>query len=154
MRAAVLGAGGAAGTQIVRDLAGSEEFDALSLLDLDGAAARAVASEHGLGKATGAAVDGVDRQALTLALEGHQLLVNAASHRVTVEAMDAALAAGCNYMDIGSSEDVRAGQVALGRAFEEAGLVAILGCPTAAATAQLFARGGLGPVMGVIEDGG
>jgi hypothetical protein len=128
MRIAVLGAGGIIAPAIVRDLAESPQVDGLTLLDLDGDAARAVAAEHAPGLATGAAVDASDRQALTLALEGHGLIVNAASYRVNLAAMDAALAANVNYLDLGGLYHLTLRQLALHDAFAAAGLVAILGC--------------------------
>lgn len=128
MRIAVLGAGGIIAPAIVRDLAQDREVDGLTLLDLDGDAARATATEHGGGLATGAAVDASDRQALTLALEGHGLLVNAASYRVNLAAMDAALAANVNYLDLGGLYHLTLQQLRLHEAFAAAGLVAILGC--------------------------
>jgi saccharopine dehydrogenase (NAD+, L-lysine-forming) len=124
----VLGAGGTIGPAIVRDLAASPEVDSLTLLDLDGERARAVAEEHGGGLATGAAVDASDRQALTLSIEGHGLLLNAASYRVNLAAMDAALAAHCGYVDLGGLYHVTAQQLRLHDAFAEQGLLAILGC--------------------------
>lgn len=128
MRVAVLGAGGTIGPAITRDLAESEEVDALALLDLDGDRARAVAQAHGGGKATAAAVDASDRQGLTLMLEGYGLLVNAASYRVNLAAMDACLAAGCGYLDLGGLYHVSAQQLALHDVFAEQGLLAVLGC--------------------------
>ncbi|UTI65535.1 saccharopine dehydrogenase NADP-binding domain-containing protein [Paraconexibacter antarcticus] len=128
MRIAVLGAGGIIAPAIVRDLAGTPEVDGLTLLDLDGDAARRVATEHGGDNATGAAVDGTDRQALMLAIEGHGLLVNAASYRTNLAAMDAALVAGVNYLDLGGLYHVTRHQLTLGPAFAAAGLLAVLGC--------------------------
>ncbi|WP_354700998.1 Lysine 6-dehydrogenase [Paraconexibacter sp. AEG42_29] len=128
MRVAVLGAAGIIAPAIVRDLADAPGIDGLTLLDLDGDAARAVAATHGGGIATGAAVDAHDRQALTLAIEGHGLLLNAASYRVNLAAMDAALAAGVNYVDLGGLYHVTLQQLRLDAAFAASGLVAILGC--------------------------
>jgi saccharopine dehydrogenase (NAD+, L-lysine-forming) len=128
MRVAVLGAGGTIAPAIVADLAASPEIDGLSLLDLSGARAREVASQHGAGKAQAAAVDATDPQALYLALEGHQMLVNAASYRVNLSAMDACLAADCNYLDLGGLYHVTRDQFRLHDAFAERGLVAVLGC--------------------------
>lgn len=127
LRVAVLGAGGIIGPAIVRDLADSEEVETLTLLDLDGQRARAVAEQHGGGRATGAAVDAADRQALTLALEGCDLLVNAASYRVNLAAMDACLSAGCSSVDLGGLFHVTQRQLRLGEAFAERGLLAVLG---------------------------
>ena len=57
MRVAVLGAGGTIAPAIVRDLAESDEVEALRLLDLDGERAAAVAGAHGRGRASAAVVD-------------------------------------------------------------------------------------------------
>jgi lysine 6-dehydrogenase len=128
VRVALLGAAGTIAPAIVRDLAESDEVDGLLLLDLDGDRAREAAAAHGAGKAMGAAVDAADRQALTLALEGYGLLVNAASYRVNLEAMDACLAARCGYVDLGGLYHMTARQLELSDAFASEGLLAILGC--------------------------
>jgi adenosylmethionine-8-amino-7-oxononanoate aminotransferase len=52
MKVAVLGAAGTIGPAIVRDLASSEEVESILLLDLRAEQAKAVADQHGLGKAT------------------------------------------------------------------------------------------------------
>ncbi len=127
MRIAVLGAGGTIAPALVRDLAESAEVDSLTLLDLDGARVRAVAEAHGGGKATAAAVDASDPQALTLALEGCGLLVNAASHRVNLRAMDACIVAGCGYIDLGGLYHVTARQLERSDELAERGLLAVLG---------------------------
>lgn len=127
MRVAILGAAGTIGPAIVRDLAESDEVERLDLLDLDGAAARAVAERHAAGRATAAAVDAGDPQALMLALEGCGLLVNAAAYRVNLLAMDACLAAGCAYVDLGGLYHVTGDQLARSAEFEERGLLALLG---------------------------
>jgi lysine 6-dehydrogenase len=111
LRVAVLGAGGTIAPALVRDLAESAEVDGLTLLDLDGARVRAVAEAHGGANATAAAVDASDPQALTLALEGCGLLVNAASYRVNLLAMDACIVAGCGYIDLGGLYHVTARQL-------------------------------------------
>jgi lysine 6-dehydrogenase len=127
VRVAVLGAGGTIGPALVRDLAESEEVDALTLLDRDGARVRAVAEAHGAGKATAAAVDASDPQALTLAIEGCGLLVNAASYRINLSAMDACVVAGCGYIDLGGLYHVTAQQLARSDELVERGLLAVLG---------------------------
>lgn len=135
VRVAVLGAGGAAGAAIARELAGFAEVDALVLLDRDGERARAAAEACGGGKAQGAALDAGDRQALTLALEGCGVLVDAASPGVELHAMDACVAAGCSYVDIGAPGEVAERQLDLGPAFEERGLLALIGAGDAVAVA-------------------
>jgi len=128
MRVAVLGAAGTIAPAIVADLVLSPEITALTLLDRDGDRVREVAARHGGGLAQAATVDAADRQALALALEGHQVLLNAASYRVNPAAMDAALAADCSYVDLGGLYHVARDQYRLHDAFEERGLVAVLGC--------------------------
>jgi len=127
MRVAILGAGGTIAPAIVRDLAESDEIDGLTLLDLDRGRAEAVAERHGLGKAYSASVDGGDPQALMLALEGCGLLVNAASYRSNLLAMDACLAAGVAYVDLGGLFHMTSKQLARHDEFAERGLLAILG---------------------------
>src|SRR2546423_320552 len=127
MRVAVLGAAGTIGPAVARDLAESDEVGALVLLDLDSERARAVAETHGGGKAQGAAVDASERQALTLALEGCAVVVNAARYRLNLHAMDACLEAGCSYVDLGGLYHMTSRQLALHGAFEERGLIAVLG---------------------------
>src|SRR5579884_4309122 len=75
---AVLGAAGTIAPAIVRDLAQSEEVASMALLDLDADKAGAVAREHGAGKASAAAVDARDVDALARAIQdaGAGVLVN------------------------------------------------------------------------------
>lgn len=127
MRVGVLGAGGVIAPAIVRDLGESVEVSSLHLLDLDGERAAVVAQAHGVGKASAAAVDATDPRAMAGALEDCDLLVNAASYRVNLAAMDAALAAGCHYVDLGGLYWMTGEQLELSEAFEAAGLLAVLG---------------------------
>ncbi len=101
---AVLGAGGIVARAIVRDLAESEEVSSLLLLDLDGARAQRVAVQQAggfAGELRAVVIDAGDGAALAGALAGCRVLVNAASYRVNLVAMQAALAAGCDYLDLG-----------------------------------------------------
>jgi saccharopine dehydrogenase-like NADP-dependent oxidoreductase len=128
VRVAILGAAGTIAPAIVRDLAESDEIESLLLLDRDGDRARELAGAHGAGKATAATVDASDRQALTLALEEYALLVNAASYRVNLAAMDACLASRTGYIDLGGLYHVTAQQLRMHDAFAAEGLLAVLGC--------------------------
>ena len=126
LRVAVLGAGGIIAPAIVRDLAESAEAGELLLLDLDEGRAAEVARAHGGGKAGARGVDarGAD---LARALEGVDVLVNAASYRVNLDAMRACLAAGTHYVDLGGLYRVTGEQLKLDGEFREAGLLALLG---------------------------
>jgi saccharopine dehydrogenase (NAD+, L-lysine-forming) len=112
---------------IVRDLAESEEVGELVLLDLDLERAERVAVEHGGPGARAAAVDARADGALAAALEGVDVLVNAASYRVNLDAMRACLTAGCHYIDLGGLYWMTGDQLALSDEFERAGLLALLG---------------------------
>jgi saccharopine dehydrogenase-like NADP-dependent oxidoreductase len=110
MKVAVLGAAGTIAPAIVRDLAASDEVGELLLLDLDGSRAQQVASLHGGSKALAARTDALapasDPGSLTRTLEGCDVLVNLASHRVNLDAMAACLHAGCRF-EVTTPEEVR-----------------------------------------------
>ncbi len=125
LRVAVLGAGGIIAPAIVRDLAESEEVGELLLLDLDGARAQAVAKAHGGDRARAAQADA--RDGLADALADVDVLVNAASYRVNLDAMRACLAAGSHYVDLGGLYWMTGDQLDLSPEFERAGLLALLG---------------------------
>jgi lysine 6-dehydrogenase len=122
---AVLGAGGTIAPALVRDLAESEEVSSLGLMDLDGERAQEIADQHGLGKATARTVDA--RAELGDSLEKFDVLVNAASYRVNLDAMRACLWGGCHYIDLGGLYWQTDRQLGLDREFERAELLALLG---------------------------
>jgi lysine 6-dehydrogenase len=139
----VLGAGGTIAPAIVRDLAGSEEVGSLLLLDLDEARAEHVASRYGRSKARARRVDARaapdDPEALSRALEGCDVIVNSASYRVNADAMAACLEARCHYLDLGGLYWMTDRQLELHPAFEEAGLLALLGIGSAPGKTNLMA---------------
>ncbi len=143
---AVLGAGGTIARAIVRDLAESPEVSELVLLDVDGERAAQVAAQHGGGRARAAAVDA--RDGLAAALAGCGVLVNAASYRLNLVAMQAALEAGCDYLDLGGLYWMTARQLELHERFERAGRLAVLGMGSSPGKTNLMA------VRGVRELGG
>jgi lysine 6-dehydrogenase len=125
IRVAVLGAGGTIAPALVRDLAESDEVSSLELMDLDADRAQAVANAHGLGKARARGVDA--RAGLGDALEKFDVLVNAASYRVNLDAMRACLWGDCHYIDLGGLYWQTDKQLLLGNEFQRAGLLAVLG---------------------------
>jgi saccharopine dehydrogenase (NAD+, L-lysine-forming) len=122
---AVLGAGGTIAPAVIRDLAESDEVAALRLLDVDEERAAAAAREHGGGRAQARAADA--RIGLEGELEGCDVLVNCASYRVNLEAMQACLGAGCHYIDLGGLYWLTGRQLELDDEFRSAGLLALLG---------------------------
>jgi lysine 6-dehydrogenase len=134
---AVLGAGGTIAPALVRDLAESDEVSSLGLMDLDLDRAQAVADRHGLGKARARAIDA--RAGLGNALERYDIVVNAASYRVNVEAMRACLWGGCHYVDLGGLYWQTDKQLQLNREFERAELLAVLGMGSSPGTTNVMA---------------
>ena len=122
---AVLGAGGTIAPALVRDLAESEEVSLLGLMDIDAGRAQAVADHHGLGKARVRAVDA--HAGLGDVLERYDILVNAASYRVNLDAMRACLWAECHYIDLGGLYWVTDQQLQLDQEFQRANLLGLLG---------------------------
>jgi lysine 6-dehydrogenase len=136
---AVLGAAGTIAPAIVRDLAESDEVTRMTLLDLDGSRAAAIAGEYGGGKATAQAVDAHAVHDLASALENADVLVNTASYRVNLSAMRACLAAGCHYLDLGGLYWMTLRQLELGNEFERAGRLALLGIGSSPGKTNLMA---------------
>ncbi len=101
MKVAVLGAGGTIAPAIVSDLADSEEIESMLLLDVLGAKAEAVAAAQGGPKATALELDAAAEGALADALDGCDALLNSASYRLNLDAMEPCLEAGCHYLDLG-----------------------------------------------------
>jgi lysine 6-dehydrogenase len=137
VKVAVLGAGGTIAPAIVRDLADSAEVESMRLLDLDRERAEGVAEAQGGGKAEAAQVDATDGLAEELA--GIEVLVNSASYRINLAAMEACLEAGCHYIDLGGLYHVARRQLELSDRFEQAGLVAMLGVGSAPGKTNLLA---------------
>jgi saccharopine dehydrogenase-like NADP-dependent oxidoreductase len=143
MRVAVLGAGGTIAPAIVRDLAESAEVESLLLLDLDLDRAEHVASEHGVDKASAARADATAPadapDSLFAALADCDVLVNSASYRVNLSAMDACLAADAHYLDLGGLYWMAGRQLERSPEFEAAGLLALLGIGSAPGKTNLLA---------------
>jgi lysine 6-dehydrogenase len=140
LHVAVLGAGGTIAPAIVRDLAESPEVAGLILLDLDEARATAVAEAHAPGRARAWPVDARNEESLRWALEDIDVLINSASYRINLEAMQACLGTGTHYLDLGGLYWMTQRQLELGLAFEQAGLVAILGIGSSPGKTNLMAR--------------
>ena len=147
MKVAVLGAAGTIGPAIVADLGRSEEVSELVLCDLHRDRAETVAAEHGFGKARGVAADaGAARGepgSLADAIDGCDVLVNSASYRFNLAAMEACLEEGCHYLDLGGLYRVTARQLETysppdGDRFADAGLLAVLGIGSAPGKTNLM----------------
>ena len=150
-RVAVVGAGGIIGPAIVATLADEDAVSEIVCLDVNGERAAEVAERHGRGKATGQALDIRDADASARALAGATVMVNTASYRINLAAMEAALAAGCHYVDLGGLFHVTREQVKLDDRFREAGLLAVLGMGSAPGKTSVMAARAVELLGGRVE---
>lgn len=137
MKVAILGAGGTIAPAIIRDLAEADEVTQLKLLDINLQSAVDAADQFGQGKATAHTVDA--RSDLAPALHDCDVLVNAASYRINLDAMQACLASGSNYIDLGGLYWVTGDQLELDDVFRAAGLTAVLGIGSAPGKTNVMA---------------
>jgi saccharopine dehydrogenase (NAD+, L-lysine-forming) len=132
----------------VRDLAEGSGVDRLLLLDRAADRVAAVAAEHGGGRASADVVDAADPAALSAALGavGASVLVNAASYRLNLPAMEGALSAGCHYLDLGGLYHTTRQQLGLEARFAGAGLTAVLGIGASPGKTNLLAAWAAAPL--------
>lgn len=148
---AILGAGGTIAPAIVCDLAESPEASELLLLDIDEAKAADVAERFGAGKAVAHGVDARDPASLVQALDDIDVMINAASYRVNLEAMEACLEAGCSYIDLGGLYWMTNRQLELDERFRDAGLLALLGMGSAPGKTNVMAAVATAALGGIAE---
>lgn len=125
MRAVVVG-GGAMGRVVALDLARSDGVEAVTVADLDPAAARAGAEFAG-GAAAGvtAAVADVSAPVFSDALRGHDVCVAATAYRLNPRVAQACLEAGCGYVDLGGLFHVARTTLEMHDRFRDAGLTGV-----------------------------
>jgi lysine 6-dehydrogenase len=135
-RIAVLGAG-AMGSAAAMLLARHDDVDLL-VLDVDERRAARVAER------AGAEGRGLDAHAggLGSALEGVAAVAACLPYRLNLEVMEAALAAGCHYADLGGLYHVTLKQWELDLRFREAGVSAVMGIGSAPGITNVLARFG------------
>ena len=136
MRIAVLGAG-AMGAVAARLLARHPDARPL-ILDADDRRAARVAELVG-GESAGADVTGPE---LAERLTGIGVVLACLPYHLNLTVMEAALAAGCHYADLGGLYHTTLRQLELDDRFRAAGLAAVLGIGSAPGISNLLARAG------------
>lgn len=131
---AILGAG-AMGSAAAVLLARHDDLDLL-VLDVDGARARAVA--EGIG-AEGRGFNPASGELADL-LQGVRAVAACIPYRVNLPTMEAALAAGCHYADLGGLFHTTKEQLKLHDRFAAAGVSAVLGIGSAPGLTNVLAR--------------
>ena len=133
-RIAVLGAG-AMGSAAAMLLARHDDVDLL-VLDVDaGRAARVAERANAEGRGFDAHAGG-----LASLLEGVAAVAACLPYRLNLEVMEAALAAGCHYADLGGLYHVTLQQWELDPRFREASLSAVMGIGSAPGITNVLAR--------------
>jgi saccharopine dehydrogenase-like NADP-dependent oxidoreductase len=126
----------------MRDLAETAPRNVeLVLADRDTRAARKVAA--GLPRRVRVVeIDAGDPDALARRLPGTTVVVNTCHHDFNLRLMDAALAIGCHYLDLGGLFHVTRQQLQRHREFNRAGLLALCGMGSAPGIVNVMARAG------------
>src|SRR6185503_2946022 len=134
---AVLGGAGAMGRAVAHQLHRSGRR--VLILDRDAAAARRVGATYAAGEARVGAADVRETEGLARLLRGASVLVNFAPYRLNLAVMDAAIVAGCHYVDLGGLFHMTRRQLRRSAEFRRAGLLAVLGMGSAPGLTNLFA---------------
>ncbi|MFY9753793.1 MAG: saccharopine dehydrogenase C-terminal domain-containing protein, partial [Candidatus Acidiferrales bacterium] len=124
----------------VHDLATAREVHKIVVADFDRARAREVASQFGRGKATSAFADVRDTAHLAKLLKGFDVVLNCTQYDFNLLVMQAALAAGIHYMDLGGLYHMTRKQFALDKDFRRIGKLAIPGMGGAPGITNVMAR--------------
>jgi len=119
------------------------------LLDSDLDAARRIARRYGGGRAEPDIADARDPKALAAQLDGAAAVVNAGPYVFNLTVMEAALRAGCHYVDLGGLFHTSRKQLALDKTFRRAGLLAVLGMGSAPGIMNVMARAAADPLKRV-----
>ncbi len=140
MRIVVLGGAGKMGCIAVQDLAGDSRVGEVIIADYDVAQARTVADVIQSDKVHIQQVDATDHASLVGVLQGADVCLNATVYYFNLAVMDACLAAGAHYTDMGGLFHTTRKQLELSDRFAEAGLSAVLGMGSAPGVPNLQAR--------------
>lgn len=136
---AVFGGAGAMGQAIVRDLVSFSNFDQIIIADLDEKKARTLADSLPKKNVTSTFVNIQDPESMIGVLKNVDILINSTPYYFNVSVMNAALTAGCHYLDLGGLFHVTKKQLALAEQFKAKQLLAILGMGAAPGITNVMA---------------
>lgn len=139
MRIVVLGGAGAMGQVAVRDLAMSQPVSEVVVADLSVERAEKVKRHIGSDKIKTAYADLTNKGDLVSILKGATVVINSTPYQFNVSVMEAALEAGCHYLDLGGLFHVTRKQMELDAKFRERGLTAVLGMGAAPGMTNVMA---------------
>jgi saccharopine dehydrogenase (NAD+, L-lysine-forming) len=140
MKIVVLGGAGKMGCIAVQDLAGDERVKELVIADHDVKQARTVAEIVDSPKLSIQRVDAADHDSLISVLRAANACLNATVYYLNLAVMEACLAAGVCYTDMGGLFHTTRKQLRLSDRFAEAGVSAVLGMGSAPGVPNVQAR--------------
>ncbi|MDZ4816611.1 MAG: saccharopine dehydrogenase NADP-binding domain-containing protein [Verrucomicrobiota bacterium] len=135
----LLGAAGIIGRAIAWDYLKFNPKAKLILADRDETNLRAMQKSLG-NRASAIPVDLLNHASLVTALEKCSIVINSTNHHFNLPVMQAALEAGCHYLDLGGLFHFTRRQLKLHAEFKRKGLIAILGMGCAPGVSNLMAR--------------
>ncbi|MGH8128157.1 MAG: saccharopine dehydrogenase family protein [Gammaproteobacteria bacterium] len=125
MRYLILGGCGAIGSEVVEDLVGTANFDALTIADVDGERLTKAARRYLDSRVTTMAVSPVIDAELSKLMKRHDVIVNCTPGDDNVSILNAAITGGVRYMDITGSM-LAEERLALDSKAKEAGVMAVI----------------------------
>ncbi len=140
MKITVLGGAGKMGCIAVQTLANDERVSEVVIADVNLDQARVVAGYLSNPKIAIRRADIGDREGLVEVLRGSSACLNATVYYTNLAVMEACLAAGCHYTDLGGLFHTTRKQLELGGRFAAAGLSAVLGMGSAPGIPNVHAR--------------
>ncbi len=142
MKITVLGAAGKMAPGVIRDLAEAPEVDEIVLADL--ASTRAVLEHRvnnwGNNKASATYADIADPERLRAAIRGSNALANCTLYYFNLQVMEACLAEGVHYVDMGGLFHVSRKQMPLSDHWKAKNLTAVLGMGSAPGIVNVMSR--------------
>jgi len=142
MKITILGAAGKIASGTIRDLADAPEVKEIVLADL--AQFRSVMEERSKswchGKASVVSVDINDTASLRDNIRGSGAVANCTTHHLNLQVMDACLAEGIHYVDLGGLFHVAKKQLQLNDQWKQRGITAVLGMGSAPGIVNVMSR--------------
>ncbi len=138
MKIAVIGAG-LMGRAAVYDLARAEGVTLVGVYDIDKKLAAQVAKEYGNKKTKSAALDAGNVNAAFKVLDGYDAAISCVTYKYNYGLTQAAIKAGCHFVDLGGNNDMVKKQFSLNREAKKKNVVVIPDCGLAPGMVSVLA---------------
>ena len=140
MKVFIIG-GGATGSVLAHFLSEAKEVEAVVVGDINTRKARRFLPEHGSAKISLISLDASNKEKVTAAIKGFDLLVNASLPRFNKILLEAALEAGINYQDLASDwNETKIEQLEFNEKFKAKNLVGLINASASPGVTNLVAK--------------